>query len=219
MVLQEELNRAMQGSDMGAMNEAYLRLSQNISDTERYLRDSFSHIPPVEIPVIWQTEAIPIFTNSGIERFRQEITEANSMLNQLNAAQNAITTRAADSRIFPPGAVNDLSAMSGRIDAIRQQIQRMEANPLDMGTEAANNRIEQLRERLSQAVAEQNRLTQAVEDMDVSAANEAYRQLQRIIGNTERYIRDNRTEQQDFNREISHGAEGADKLLQHSLSS
>ena len=134
------------------------------------------------------------------------------MLNQLNAAQNAITTRAADSRIFPPGAVNDLSAMSGRIDAIRQQIQRMEANPLDMGTEAANNRIEQLRERLSQAVAEQNRLTQAVEDMDVSAANEAYRQLQRIIGNTERYIRDNRTEQQDFNREISHGAEGADKL-------
>lgn len=212
MVLQEELNRAMQGSDMGAMNEAYLRLSQNISDTERYLRDSFSHIPPVEIPVIWQTEAIPIFTNSGIERFRQEITEANSMLNQLNAAQNAITTRAADSRIFPPGAVNDLSAMSGRIDAIRQQIQRMEANPLDMGTEAANNRIEQLRERLSQAVAEQNRLTQAVEDMDVSAANEAYRQLQRIIGNTERYIRDNRTEQQDFNREISHGAEGADKL-------
>lgn len=212
MALQEALNRAMQGNDMGAINEAYLRLSQNISNTERYLRDSFSHIPPVEIPVIWQTEAIPIFTNSGIERFQQEITEANSMLNQLNAAQNAIATRAADSRIFPPGAVNDLSAMSGRIDAIRQQIQRMEANPLDMGTEAANNRIEQLRERLSQAVAEQNRLTQAVEDMDVSAANEAYRQLQRIIGNTERYIRDNRTEQQDFNREISHGAEGADKL-------
>lgn len=212
MTLQDELNRAMQGNDMGAINEAYLRLSQNISNTERYLRDSFSHIPPVEIPVIWQMEAIPIFTNSGIERFQQEITAANSMLNQLSAAQNAIAAKAADSRVFPPGAVNDLTAMSGRIDAIRQQIQAMEANPLDMGAEAANNRIEQLREQLSQAAHEQNRLTQAIEDMDVNAASEAYQRLQRMVGNTERYIRDNMTEQQEFNREISRGAEGADKL-------
>lgn len=212
MALQDKLNQAMQGNDMGAINEAYLRLSQNISNTERYLRDSFSHIPPVEIPVIWQTEAIPIFTNSGIERFQQEITAANSMLNQLSASQNAIAAKAADSRVFPPEAVNDLTAMSGRIDAIRQQIQMMEANPLDMGAEAANNRIEQLREQLSQAAHEQNRLTQAIEDMDVNAASEAYQRLQRMVGNTERYIRDNMTEQQEFNREISRGAEGADKL-------
>ena len=212
MALQEELSRAMQGNHMGAINEAYLRLSRNISDTERYLRDSFSHIPPVEIPVIWQTEAIPIFTNTGIERFRQEIMAANAMMNQLSAAQNTVTAKAAESRIFPPGAISDLSAMSGRIDAIRQQIQAMEANPLDIGADAANGRIEQLREQLSQAVQEQNRLTQAVEAMDVSAANEAYQRLQRIVGNTERYIRDNMAEQQRFNHEISRGTERADKL-------
>lgn len=37
---QEDLNRAMQGMDVSEINSAYLRLSQTVSNTERYIRDN-----------------------------------------------------------------------------------------------------------------------------------------------------------------------------------
>ena len=58
---------------------------------------------------------------------------------------------------------------------------------------------------LNQAIQEQNSLNQAMQNMDVSAANDAYLRLSQTVGNTERYIRDNVDEQGRFNQEISAG--------------
>ena len=65
---------------------------------------------------------------------------------------------------------------------------------------------------LNQAIQEQNSLNQAMQNMDVSAANDAYLRLSQTVGNTERYIRDNVDEQGRFNQEISAGTQQANEL-------
>lgn len=55
-------------------------------------------------------------------------------------------------------------------------------------------------------------INQAMQNMDVSAANDAYLRLSQTVGNTERYIRDNVDEQGRFNQEVSAGTQQANEL-------
>lgn len=211
--LQDNLNAAMQGADISQINAAYLQLSQNISETERMVRDSFENIPPVEIPVTWKTDSLEVFTSTGVDRFQQEVQSANNMLNTLNTTQERIASTAAQTNLFPASAVADMGRMGSRLQAIQQRIQQIENNPLNIGTETANAELERLRGQLDQAVQEQENLNRAVADMDVQAANEAYLRLSQTIGNTESYIRDNVDEQGRFNQEINEGVVNADNLM------
>ena len=64
--------------------------------------------------------------------------------------------------------------MAVRIDNIRERIQQIENNPLNMGTDAANIELEMFRGQLAQALQEQQNLNRAMDDLDVQTANEAY---------------------------------------------
>lgn len=168
---------------------------------------------PVPVPVEWQTDNMEVFTGTGVERFQQEVQSANNMLNTLNATQERIAATAAQTDLFPAGAVADMNNMQNRLTAISQRIQAIESNPLNLGSDEANAELEQLRGQLDQAVQEQEALNRAVENMDVEAANQAYLRLSQTVGNTERYIRDNTDEQGRFNRAIEDGTEQANNLM------
>lgn len=167
---------------------------------------------PVNIPVSWQTDKLEVFTGSGMERFQQEIQSADTMLQQLCSTQDIIARQAYNTNIFPPEAFQNLNGMAVRIDSIRERIQQLGSNPLNMGTDAANSELEQLRAQLNQAVSEQIELNAAMEDMDVSATNDAYLRLSHTVAGTERYLRDNVDEQGRFNREVQEGAQQAGNL-------
>lgn len=214
IALQENLNQAMQGADMGEVNDAYLQLSQNISDAERMVRDSFVGIQPVEIPVTWNVDTLEVFTGTGMERFTQEAASANVMLETLNRTQAQIAVSASQTNLFPPGMAADMEGLQGRLLAVQSRIQAIESNPLNIGTDMANAGLEQLRSQLNQAVQEQENLNQAVSDMDVQAANAAYLRLSQTVGNTERYIRDNVDEQGRFNRAVEQGTGEANQLME-----
>lgn len=168
---------------------------------------------PVEIPVQWETNNLDVFTGTGIDRFEQEVQSTNSMLEQLSSTQNDIASQAYSTTIFPPESFQDLNSMAVRIDSIRERIQQIESNPVNMGTDTANSQLEQLRSQLDRAIQEQNNLNTAMQNMDVSGANAAYLQLSQTVGNTERYIRDNTDEQGRFNQEIQEGVSGAEGLM------
>lgn len=168
---------------------------------------------PVQVPVVWQSDNMEVFTGTGVERFEQEVQSANNMLNTLNSTQERISQTAAQTNLFPANAVSDMNNMGNRLQVIQQRIQQIESNPLNMGTATANSELEQLRGQLNQAVQEQENLNRAVENMDVQAANEAYLRLSQTVGNTERYIRDNVDEQGRFNQEINEGVANADNLM------
>ncbi|MPM34983.1 hypothetical protein SDC9_81573 [bioreactor metagenome] len=167
---------------------------------------------PVQIPIEWQSDNLDVFTNTGVERFQQEVQSTNNMLNTLNNTQEQIANQARNTDIFPDNMISDLGAMQGRIQRIRTAIEQIENNPMNIGTDVANNQLEQLRHQLNQAIQEQNDLNQAVERMDVGEANQAYLRLSSTIGSTERYIRDNVDAQGQFNNEIRDGTSAASGL-------
>lgn len=166
------------------------------------------------LPAQWQSPTMEVFTGSGMERFQQEVQSTNNMLQQLGTTQDDIARRTYNTDIFSQEVFQDLNRMAVRIDFVRDRIQQIENNPLNMGTDAANAELELLRGQLDQAVQIQQNLNRAVDNMDVQAANEAYLRLEQIIGGTERHIRDNIDEQGRFNREIEQGTHEANELIQ-----
>lgn len=168
---------------------------------------------PVEVPVHWETDGLEVFTSTGVDRFRQEVQSANSMLEQLSSTQDAIARQAYNTNLFPPESFQDLNRLAVRVDNMRERIQQIENNPMNLGTDTANAELEQLRAQLNRMVQEQNELNEAMQNMDVSAANDAYLRLSQLVSGTERYIRDNVDEQGRFNREIEEGTQQADGLM------
>lgn len=167
---------------------------------------------PVNVPIQWETDGMDVFTGTGVERFQQEVQSANDMLNTLNTTQARISQTAQGMDILPDAAVQDMNTMQQRLSAIQQRIQQIENNPVNVGADNANAELEQLRMQLNQAIQEQNSLNQAMQNMDVSAANDAYLRLSQTVGSTERYIRDNVDEQGRFNQEVSAGTQQANEL-------
>lgn len=167
---------------------------------------------PVEIPIQWESDNLEVFTGTGIERFQQEVQSTNSMLEQLSSTQDAIARQAYNTNLFPPESFQDLNRLAVRIDSVRDRIQQIENNPVNLGTDTANAELEQLRSQLNTAIQEQNELNQAMQNMDVSAANDAYLRLSQTVSGTERYIRDNVDEQGRFNQEIQEGTQQANEL-------
>ena len=156
---------------------------------------------PVRIPVQWQSGGPEVFGGSGMERYRQEVQSTDAMLARLSHMQNSIARQAYNTSISPPEGFRDLNRMAVRMDLVRERIQQMENHPLNAGTDAANAELERLRGQLDQALREQQNLNQAMNDMNVQEANEAYLRLQQIIGDTERQIRDHADEQGRLNSE------------------
>lgn len=170
-------------------------------------------LTPETTTATWNNPTMPVFTGSGVERFNQEVQNANTLLEQLGNTQAEIVSRTSRMNFLPSNMINDMNTTQSRLQAIQQRIQQIENNPLNIGTETANAELERLRGQLDQAVQEQENLNRAVADMDVQAANEAYLRLSQTIGNTERYIRDNVDEQGRFNQEINEGVVNADNLM------
>ena len=217
--MQESMNADIDtGSLEAARNEINQATAAIVQMNEALSSQVTPEIPsvspePVEIPVTWNTDGLDVFTGTGIDRFEQEVQSTNSMLEQLSSTQDAIAKQAYSTYIFPPEAFQNLNSLAVRIDMVRERIQMIENNPVNIGTDAANAELEQLRSQLSRAIQEQNELNAAMQRMDVSAANTAYLNLSQTVGNTERYIRDNVDEQGRFNQEIRAGTTSADGLM------
>ena len=209
--MHETMNEPVSLSIADGIAEQMNQAVQAIEEARAALSEPVTH---ENTSVTWDSPTMPTFTNSGATRFQQEIQSANNMLNTLNQTQDRIAQTAAQTDLFPDNAISDMNTMQNRLQAVQQRIQAIESNPLNMGTDTANAELEQLRGQLDQAVQEQQNLNRAVDNMDVQAANEAYLRLSQIVGNTERYIRDNVDEQGRFNREIEQGTNEANELMQ-----
>lgn len=205
-VMNEPINSSIGDDITEQMNQAV----QAIEEARAALSEPVTH---ENTSITWSSPTMPTFTNTGIERFEQEVQSANSMLEQLSGTQAAIAAQAARTNVFPANMVNDMDAMQSRIQGIQQRIQAIENNPLNMGTDRASAELEGLRSQLDQAIQAQNEMNSAMERMDVSAANSAYMRLSQTVSTTERYIRDNVDEQGRFNREINEGVHSANNLM------
>lgn len=177
------------------------------------LKQSSRNIPPVKVPVTYDFENVGplVFTNTGVERFNQEITNANTLMENLIATQSTINSNSAS--VLRPNQTAELNNTLGRLTAIQQRIQQIENNPVNIGSDTANAGLEYLRTQLYQATQVQTRLNSALTNMDPATANAEYARLVANISSAERYIRDNVSEQGKFNQEIAKGTNATNGLL------
>ena len=177
--------------------------------------DDLLHTGTPEIPLPqWQSyDGIEIFNTSGAERYAQEINSVNQMMTTLRLNQEAITNNAIYGNVLPPSAANDMINLNNRIQRISESIQRISSRPIDAVTPQELNQLEQLRAQMSEALRLQREIDDAVNDMDVERANAAYLRLSQTVSNTERAIRDNVSEQQDFNSSVQNGNSAFDGLI------
>ncbi len=166
---------------------------------------------PVQVPVVWRSDNLEVFTSTGAQRFEQEIRSADNMLESLSNTQNSIANAASAMGILPQEAASDIAGVQTRLEAMSRRMQEIENNPLNIGSDAANAELEKLREQFNRIGQIQQSLNSAIENMDVSGANDAYLRLSRAVANTEIYIRDNVDAQGQFNQTIeqsTHKTEG-----------
>ena len=211
--VKNELNQAT--LDAMELSEALSRVGQQPNMNVPNTPTSPVQAPaqsPAEIPVQWKSDNMDVFSNTGVDRFQQEVQSANEMLNNLHHTQAQIAIQASSTNLFPADMVDDMNSLHGRIKGIRSAIEQFESNPMNLGTDITNSQLEQLRHQLNQAVQQQNELNQAVQRMDVNEANAAYTRLSQTVGGTERYIRDNVNVQNQFNNSIRDGTSAASGL-------
>lgn len=170
-------------------------------------------LTPETTTATWDNPTMPVFTDSGVERFNQEVQNTNTLLEQLGNTQAEIVSRTSRMNSLPSNMINDMNTMQSRIQGIQERIQQIENNPLNLGTDQANAELEGLRSQLNQAVQAQEEMNRAIQQMDIETANDAYIRLSNTVSNTERYIRDNVDEQGRFNQEINEGVANADNLM------
>lgn len=168
---------------------------------------------PVQIPIRWESDNLEIFTNTGVERFEQELNSANQMMNTVIQNQQRIQQTASSIDILPDSATQDFQAVFQRIQQLQARIQELNNIPVSLRTDEVNDEVERLRMQLSQVIDVQNELNLAMDNMDVGQINEAYTQLSRTIGNTERYIRDNTNGQEQFNQSLQNGVNQSSQLM------
>lgn len=167
---------------------------------------------PEPIQPTWTSNNFDVFSTTGAERYQQEVQSLNSYMQELYSTQQQITQQAQNTDLFPDDMVADLNTLQGRIEAIRAKIQQIEDNPLNVGSDSANAQLEQLRSQLHSMIDDQNNLNEAVENMDVSTANDSYKRLSQTINNTEAYIRDNVNEQGEFTDAVNETNNAANSL-------
>ena len=210
-----EINRATT-----AMNELMESMQQvtntdpHISTPEASPSDGMSAVPQPRAPPDWFTDGMQIFTNTGIERFEQEVQNADAMVTALTTNLQNTAQTAAGMDLLPDQAQADIASVSQRMNELQNRIQAIVNNPLNIGTDEANAGMEELRSRLYDALQAQEALDTAMEGMDVREINEAYIRLSNTISGTEQYIRDNTDEQGRFNSVINDGNNYANMLQQ-----
>lgn len=163
----------------------------------------------------WQPSTnMQVFTNTGIERYQQEINSANNMINQLSQSQQKIQNQVQEMNILPPNAVNDINDLNNRISKISTTLQEVQARKITgIGADKASNQVESLRQQLNEAIQSQNELTQAMNKMDITATNDAYKKLVNNIDSAERNIRENINAQNQFNSSLNNGVNTSNNLL------
>ncbi len=183
-----------------------------VNDTVLPLPQYTEMVKPVEVPIVWKSDNFEVFTNTGVERFQDEINATNSLLDNLSTKQGEIGEKAYATNILPPNATNDLTSIFDRIQNISGKIAELENNPLDIESDKVNSDLEKLRGQLHSMLGQQEALNRAMDNMDIEEANRAYMQLSNTISNSERYIRDNVNEQGRFNQELKEGQSSAQGL-------
>lgn len=152
--------------------------------------------PPVPPQPQWQNLSTQqIFMNSGATRFVEEINATNSAMRQVLQTQQQLSTQAANLNILPSSALNDFNNVQERIHQVQAAMLEIQNIPLHLRTDSINNQLEVIREQMSRIGEVQNNVSSSLGTMNTQAANASLQQLNDMLENVTRHIRDINSQQ------------------------
>lgn len=170
---------------------------------------------PVEVPFEWKSyDGLDVYISTGAERFQQELSSLNELMNQVNATQYKITQAANEATVISPEASYDVQGLENRLYSLFGQIQKFQDTSLEVGTDEANNQLERLRSQMLHLQQLQSSLNQAMDAGSVEDINDAYLRLTQSISNAQRYVRDTTAAQEHLNDTIDEGKNGQEEFNQ-----
>ena len=214
---QHSMNAAMESGDLSELNEQFNRVNKASHDFERSIRDNTQALQALTTVEWASVENIELFNGNDVERFQQEVNATNSELERMNVIQAQVSNTASNMTFLPANAIKDINSMGDRISTLQTQLEAVRETRIEVvGIEQANSEMEALREQLRTAVRTQEDMNNALDNMDISGANQAYQQLNTIVSQTEREIRNNVIEQERFNegvRDAKNSASGLKSMI------
>lgn len=176
--------------------------------------------PPVPPQPQWQNLSTQqIFMNSGATRFVEEINATNSAMRQVLQTQQQLSTQAANLNILPSSALNDFNNVQERIHQVQMAMMEIQNIPLHLRTDNINNQLEVIREQMSRIGEVQNNVGGSLGTMNTQAANASLQQLNDMLENVTRHIRDINSQQirpawQNLNTSQIFMNSGAERFLE-----
>lgn len=207
--LQSQISNAVINMDTAGANASLQQLNDMMDSVMRNVRS----INAQQITPQWQSvAALPVFQNTGAERFQAEVAAANNAMERMLQINAQVRASTASMRMLPPNAQADIANIGNRMTQLAHKIRQIDKIPVSMRTETLNNQLENLRGQFFQATQSAEALNRAMQGGDLSAANTAAQQLNSTLGTAERTIRDNINAQNNFNHSVAQGTAAASGL-------
>ncbi len=134
------------------------------------------------------SESVPIFQDTGFTRLNAEMKGAFSLIDTLKTKMDSISSASKSMGILPTGAVFDIQQMDLRIQEVHSRLEGLKTLKLDSfinlsnlsgdNSEKLSGVYEGLRNKINEAVKEQEALNEAMENGDLTQINNAYNSLQ-----------------------------------------
>lgn len=197
--IRNDLNQAT--IDVQELDNAFKKVSTENIDPPEFDND-----------INWISPNFEVFTNSGIDRFNNEIASTNNLLNIMNQNQLKLSNTATQINILSDNMVADINSFQSRINAIKNKMLELSKIPVWELDDSTNAQLENLRATFTQLIDKQMELNTAVENMDFETANRSCLELSSKLDSVEMNIRDNMNGQDGFNRKIQEGQNQVSKL-------
>lgn len=202
------------GAELANLSQDLSRLKEPIAIPVNFDEVELPAFEPVTVPIDWHVpESLDVFTNSGIERFNQELSSTNNLMNRVGTSQDNINQLLA-TMDMPDNMQQDFTQMTTRIASLRQAIAEIEANPVsDIVADSANRDLEHLRGQLTEILSTQDQMGNSLSNLDISSANAQYTRLVSQVDQVDKHIRDNVNAQEQFNQTVEAGGNGISSLI------
>jgi len=220
--VQNNLQNSIKSENLSGINSNMQSLNSIAEQLEIKLRSVRESINAMN-SASWKSINTPqIFNTTGITRARQEFAALQSSATRVLQTQNNITQKAMKMKIIPPSAAKEIDNINTRINNLIRTIQMLEAEKSKLsrwdvnGINQYNSKIENLRNSLHLIEQEQQNINNAIKDNNIEQLNSSYQRLNSIIDGTEKNIRDNTIQQNNFNNAIKNGSNHA-RILSNTL--
>lgn len=184
-----------QENSVNQVNNAVSNLKNNISQ--------WSEVPNIEI-----------FNSSGMERYEQEISSAQDLINKLVQNQVKVQSQANNTSFISSTALEDLNNVNNRIIRLQTSMQELENKKITaIGADEVNPEIEELRQKINNALESQKDLNEAMQKMDANKAYSAYEKLNQNIRDAENEVSNFNNRIDDMNDKINNATKSSNSLF------